>query len=59
MLASGARSPWDIDGKALEAAGRTLAVKGKGTTEQVELTVGASVDPATQSVVENHGKIDI
>lgn len=53
------RSPWDIDGEALEAAGRTLAVKGKVTTEQVELTVEASVDPATQSVVENHGKIDI
>jgi len=60
MLASGAEvSLWDIDGAALETASRGLSDRGKVTTEQVELTDETSVDRATRSVVEKHGKIDI
>src|SRR3982751_5956692 len=60
MLTSGAEvSLWDIDSKALETARRALSERGKATTEQVELTDEASVDRATGSVVEKHGKIDI
>ena len=60
MLASGAEvSLWDIDGTALETASRALSDRGTVTTEQVELTDEASVDRATRSVVEKHGKIDI
>ena len=49
----------DIDSKALETASWALSERGKATTEQVELTDEASVDRATRSVVEKHGKIDI
>src|SRR3954465_10485604 len=60
MLTSGAEvSLWDIDSNALEPASRALSERGKVTTEQVELTDEASVDRATRSVVEKHGKIDI
>jgi len=60
MLTSGAGvSLWDIDGAALETARAKLLERGKVTTEQVELTDESSVDRATRSVVEKHGKIDI
>jgi 2-dehydro-3-deoxy-L-rhamnonate dehydrogenase (NAD+) len=60
MLTSGAEvSLWDIDSKALETASRALSERGKVTTEQVELTDEASVDRATRSAVEKHGRIDI
>src|SRR3954452_20417795 len=60
MLASGAEvSLWDIDSKALETASRALSDGEKVTTEQVELTDETSVDRATRSAVEKHGKIDI
>jgi 2-dehydro-3-deoxy-L-rhamnonate dehydrogenase (NAD+) len=52
-------SMWDIDRRALETASRALSDRGTVTTEQVELTDEASVDRATRSVVEKHGKIDI
>jgi 2-dehydro-3-deoxy-L-rhamnonate dehydrogenase (NAD+) len=60
MLTSGAAvSLWDIDSNALETASAALSDRGKVTTEQVELTDESSVDRATRSVVEKHGKIDI
>src|SRR4051812_13749724 len=60
MLTSGAAvSLWDIDSNALETASAALSDRGKVTIEQVELTDESSVDRATRSVVEKHGKIDI
>jgi 2-dehydro-3-deoxy-L-rhamnonate dehydrogenase (NAD+) len=60
MLTSGAAvSLWDIDSNALETASAALSDRGKVTTEQVELTDESSVDRATRSVVEKHGKVDI
>ncbi len=60
MLISGAEvSLWDIDSNALKTASAALSDRGKVTAEEVELTDEASVDRATCSVVEQHGKIDI
>ena len=60
MLTSGAAvSLWDIDSNALETASAAHSDRGKVTTEQVELTDESSVDRATRSVTEKHGKVDI
>lgn len=60
MLASGAEvSLWDIDAGRLSEATAILGKAGKVSTETVELTDEGSVEAATKSVVERHGKIDI
>jgi 2-dehydro-3-deoxy-L-rhamnonate dehydrogenase (NAD+) len=60
LLASGAEaSLWDVDSQALAAASAKLSQRGKVSTVEAELTDEASVDRATRSVIDKHGKIDI
>ena len=60
MLQSGATVIlWDIDAARLEEAQASLSALGTVDINTVELTDEGSVDAATGSVLERHGKIDI
>jgi 3-oxoacyl-[acyl-carrier protein] reductase len=50
---------WDVDAKRLAAARDALAPRGKVTAAIVEITDEKSVEAATRSAQELHGKIDI
>jgi 3-oxoacyl-[acyl-carrier protein] reductase len=59
-LRSGAAvSIWDVDEARLDQASRDLSALGTVSTSVVELTDERSVQTATESTIQSHGRIDI
>jgi NAD(P)-dependent dehydrogenase (short-subunit alcohol dehydrogenase family) len=60
LIASGATvSLWDRDEDLLRKAGEELGIQGQVSLEMVDVASPESVDAATKSAVQKHGRIDI